>query len=587
MDNHALATYFGGESDNYFYGKGKGGVKFGNPERYNYLNNTDWTNKQLSELAKYLAIDVYIDVALVHCFANVGDGPQYYFGSRMNPPGPLYYTAWDVEDSFDGGGRRTGPPVSMETYHMPYSGDKFKAYFKIKNNIDFKMKFADRIYKHCFNEGILTDDRVTAVWDSSCNVISKSILCEIARWGDERGQVYDYEHWKEECKDVRDDLIGRANKYVAEVKKSGMYPIIDPPAFKDGTEIISTNTFNCPESFSLTITFLYPEPGEIFYTTDGTDPRTWDLTGNVSATAIEVPGMITTIPITEITTVKARIKDSNTWSPLHELKIIPKRTSPVVINEINYDSYPNFDTEDWVEIYNNSETDISLAGWKLKDSNNGNIFEFDPNTVLNKDSYLVICRDTSDFKSLFEDVHNYIGNIPFKFSNEGDVVRIFNKNNNLVDYVLYYNKAPWPAMAAGKGATLELINPEYDNTQAENWQASKDFGSPGRGNFTSPVTDIKHGKEIQNRSGTFTLSQNYPNPFNPVTRIQYSIASAGTVTLKIYNMAGQEVETLVNDYKNPGTHSVEWNARGAASGIYLYRLNAKEFTATKKLMVIK
>ncbi|MCK4448016.1 MAG: lamin tail domain-containing protein [Candidatus Marinimicrobia bacterium] len=589
MDNHALATYFGGESEDYFYGKGKGGIKFGSPDRYNYLNNTDWTNRQLSELAEYLAIDNYIDIALVHCYSNAGDSPQYYFGCRTNPPGPLYYTGWDLEDSFDGGARRSGPPVSMETYNMPYSGDKFKAYFKIKNNIDFKMKFADRVYKHCFNEGVLSDDRVIAIWDSSCRVIEKSILCEIARWGDERGVVYDYEHWKNECKDVRDDLTGRSDLLIAELRKSGMYPsiIIPPLHFKVGSEIITTPTYNCHEGSSLTIVFSMSAGGEIYYTYDGSDPRAWDLTGNTSASAVEVNDQIVTFPITHATTIKARIKDSGVWSPLQELKIIPKKTSPVVINEINYDSDADYDTEDWVEIYNNSESDISLAGWKLKDSNDENIFEFRQNTTLKQDSYLVICYDTTAFNALFADVDNYTGNINFKFGNEGDAVRIFDNNNTLVDLVVYDDVSPWPVQAAGGGATLELLNPEFDNTQVENWQASNDFGSPSRRNSTFTVTVINQDKESQNRLKNFTLMQNYPNPFNPTTNIKYNIATAGVVTLKIYNITGQEVETLVNEHQNSGLHSVKWTAQGIASGIYLYQLRTKDFSAIKKLVLIK
>ena len=411
------------------------------------------------------------------------------------------------------------------------------------------MRFADRIYKHCFNDGILTDERITAVWDSSCKVIQKSILCEIARWGDERGEVYDYEHWKEECKDVRDDLIGRSGLYVAETKKSGMYPVYDPPAFNNGSERISTSVYNCPEGFSLTISFLYPQPGTIFYTTDGTDPRTWDLKGNVSTTAIEVSGIVATIPITKPTTVKARIKDADKWSPLHELKINPPKTSQVVINEINYDSDSNFDTEDWIEIYNNSESDIMLDGWKLKDSEDDHIFEFSQGTILKQGSYLVVCNDKLAFKALFDSVDNYIGNIDFKFGNEGDAVRLFDKDNTLVDIVVYDEKAPWPVSAAGKGPTLELVNPDYDNALPESWKASAGFGSPGRLNSVFSLTTINQEQEVYNLPGEFTLLQNYPNPFNPTTHIQYELAAPGFVMLKIYSMAGREVAALVNEYK--------------------------------------
>jgi len=586
MDDNALATYFGGDNEDYFYGKGKGGILFGSPDRYNYLNNTNWTNKQFSEIEEYLVVDPYIDNVILHSYGNIGDGAQYYIGGSTNPPGPIYFTCWDMEDSFDGGARRSGPPVSLENLEYIYSGDKFLAYYKMKNNIDFKMKFADRIYKHCFNDGILTNSRVTAVWDSSCNVISKSMICEIARWGDERGAVYDYEHWKEECNDVRVDLIGRADKYVAEVKKSGMYPDISPPLFKNGSKTIFTNTYNSKENFFLTISLENPG-GKIYFTTDGSDPRMWDLTGNVSAAAIEVSGIEAALIITQPTTVKARIKDSDTWSPLHELRIIPQKTSQVVINEINYNSDPNFDTEDWVELYNNSTEDIFLEGWKLQDSKDENVFKFGSGTLLRKGSYLVVCCDTTAFKSLFNNVDNYIGNITFKFGNEGDAVRLLDDNNTLIDIVIYGNMHPWPIAAAGKGSTLELINPDYDNRQAENWEASKYFGSPGRSNSMSNTAAVQPENDVQSRLEKFSLSQNYPNPFNPTTHINFELVTAGVVKLKIYDLSGQEVATLINEYKNPGVYSEKWTAQGIASGIYLYQLETPEFSATKKLILIK
>jgi len=587
MDNDALATYFGGESEDYFYGKGKGGIRYGDPERYNYLNKTNWTNRQLSELEEYLAVDEYIDVALVYTYANAGDGPQYYFGCRTNPPGPLYYTAWDLEDSFDGGARRSGPPVSMENYNMPYSGDKFLAYFKVKNNIDFKMRFADRVYKHCFNDGVLADDQVVAIWDSSCRVIEKSILCEIARWGDERGEVYDYDHWKKECNDVREDLIGRAARFVRELKKSGMYPDIEVPLFRAGNEFITSDVYNCHENFELIIAPSDHGNGKIYYTTDNSDPRAWDLTGNVSASAIEAAGKVVKIPIDRIMAVKARIKDSTTWSPLAELKLIPRQSSQIVINEINYNSSPEFDTEDWVEIYNDSDVDISLAGWTLKDSQDDNIFHFDDQTVLTKNAFLVICRDTLAFKQFNKDVINVIGNFDFKLSREGDAIRILDHNNTLVDSVTYEPKKPWPVYANGRGATLELLNPKYDNSQPENWQATKEYGTPGRSNSKLLTTKVKDNKKQTHQPKECSLLQNYPNPFNPVTTIQYKTAKPGHVHLAIFNLNGQLVETLVNEKQNAGWHAVSWNARNIASGVYIYRLQSNEFSKARKLVVIK
>lgn len=94
-------------------------------------------------------------------------------------------------------------------------------------------------------------------------------------------------------------------------------------------------------------------------------------------------------------------------------------------------------------------------------------------------------------------------------------------------------------------------------------------------------------QEITEAPTSFSLSQNFPNPFNPTTTIQYSLPQAGNVTLKIYNLLGEEVRTLIEDYKQAGKHSVQFNASQIASGIYFYRLQAGSFVETKKMILIK
>lgn len=85
----------------------------------------------------------------------------------------------------------------------------------------------------------------------------------------------------------------------------------------------------------------------------------------------------------------------------------------------------------------------------------------------------------------------------------------------------------------------------------------------------------------------FDLKQNYPNPFNPKTNIQFSIPKTEFVTLKIYNLLGQEIETLVEDKLNPGHFKYVWNASGIPSGVYFYQLKTKSFCQTKKLMLLR
>ena len=86
---------------------------------------------------------------------------------------------------------------------------------------------------------------------------------------------------------------------------------------------------------------------------------------------------------------------------------------------------------------------------------------------------------------------------------------------------------------------------------------------------------------------SFQLAQNYPNPFNPVTRIQFSVSSTSQVTLKIYDVLGRHIETLLDKRITAGQHQVQWNATGIASGIYVYQLQAGRFVESKKLILLK
>ncbi|MGB5530586.1 MAG: M20/M25/M40 family metallo-hydrolase, partial [Ignavibacteriaceae bacterium] len=85
----------------------------------------------------------------------------------------------------------------------------------------------------------------------------------------------------------------------------------------------------------------------------------------------------------------------------------------------------------------------------------------------------------------------------------------------------------------------------------------------------------------------FVLEQNYPNPFNPITSMQYTTGSRQFVTLKVYDLLGNEIATLVNEEKPAGTYELTWNAEGLPSGVYFYQLRAGNFVETKKMVFMK
>jgi photosystem II stability/assembly factor-like uncharacterized protein len=99
------------------------------------------------------------------------------------------------------------------------------------------------------------------------------------------------------------------------------------------------------------------------------------------------------------------------------------------------------------------------------------------------------------------------------------------------------------------------------------------------------VNDVK--RESPRLSSTCSLWQNYPNPFNPITTISYQLLSRSQVSLRLYDVLGREVSTLVNETQEPGAHQVSWDASGFASGVYFYRLQAGSFVETKKLILLR
>ncbi len=165
----------------------------------------------------------------------------------------------------------------------------------------------------------------------------------------------------------------------------------------------------------------------------------------------------------------------------------------LIINEINYNSAPDFDPEDWIELHNPGDSPVDLSGWVVKDSDDAHNFVVPVGTVIAPKGYLVISRDTAAFRRLFAQVPGVIGNLPFGLGNDGDQVRLYSATGMLVDSVAYDDRAPWPQAADGEGATLELMDPDLNNALAENWQASLWHGTPGRRNsFPLVITEINY-----------------------------------------------------------------------------------------------
>ena len=100
---------------------------------------------------------------------------------------------------------------------------------------------------------------------------------------------------------------------------------------------------------------------------------------------------------------------------------------------------------------------------------------------------------------------------------------------------------------------------------------------------TDPTMDVNEAGYLN----SYYLSQNYPNPFNPATKISYKIGEPGFVRLKVYNVLGDEVKTLVNEFEISGEYSIDFDASLLSSGVYFYTLSVNNFTQTRKMILEK
>jgi len=137
--------------------------------------------------------------------------------------------------------------------------------------------------------------------------------------------------------------------------------------------------------------------------------------------------------------------------------------------------------------------------------------------------------------------------------------------------------------------TTHTIEPNWDDLQESLLTVLVDVGNNGTIDDTlklqNELTGIHdHGSLIPSE---YKLYQNYPNPFNPLTTIVFDLPKASLVTLKVYNILGQEVATLVNEKREAGSYEVEFDGSKLTSGVYFYRLGAGEFVSVKKLMLMK
>jgi hypothetical protein len=169
---------------------------------------------------------------------------------------------------------------------------------------------------------------------------------------------------------------------------------------------------------------------------------------------------------------------------------------------------------------------------------------------------------------------------------------VLDKSYSGRDYLYSFRTAPGSYNGIGKDAAVYRVATVGTDIRALRYTFDSPAGSLVRRRLQAAFNYLDNltGVSNNNLSGIpdrFELSQNYPNPFNPVTKINFAIAKQGLVTIKVYDIVGREVTTLINEVRNPGYYSLDFNGLNFASGVYFYKLTSGTFSDIKRMVLVK
>ncbi|HDR67553.1 MAG TPA: T9SS type A sorting domain-containing protein, partial [Bacteroidaceae bacterium] len=307
--------------------------------------------------------------------------------------------------------------------------------------------------------------------------------------------------------------------------------------------------------------------------------------GAISENAIEYTAPIV---IDKTTHIKARVFDNVNWSAVHEATLwVLQGMKNLRITEIHYHPLDESDVDnddgeyEFIELKNIDDETLDLSGVYFS---RGITYSFPNNTALSPNAFIVLASNKSAFFTRygFNAFDEYRGQL----DNNGETIALNTAAGDTLIKIHYKDKYPWPNSADGDGYSIvsREENPYKDQNNAANWMASREIhGNPGRDNIPVSVQEPRQ-QEIPSE---YQLLQNYPNPFNPTTKIEYSVPKNSFITLKVYNLLGQEVKTLFEGYQQRGNYTAAFDGSGLASGVYLYRFVAENFVDTKKTILLK
>ena len=505
----------------------------------NYASRYDLDEpKHFQKVEEQLDIAAMADYLLPLIYANNDDWPHNNWRvARHKSDGKFRFICWDAEWAFSNSSHNT-IKNQLSTLNPPWGDAEIAKLFNaLKVSPEFQMIFADQVHKHFYNGGSLTNTEIRNTFDELYNTVRGTVSGLSKNWGI---------NW----------INRRRSSVLSHLKEANLAASDQAPKFNQfGGEV--------PAGFNLKMNV---SEGDIYYTTDGSDPRV-RFANSISNNAKKYQKNKEII-LNKGAQIKARTLIGNKWSALTSAtfqtgeSVVPIRVTEIMYNPQGGDAF------EFIEFQNNGDNEINLSGFSM----DGISFRFAENSpTLAAGGYLLLVNDanTEAFRVRYPGtVINglYEGNL----SNRGERLALIDRNGETVISVDYKDGGDWPEEADGEGYSLVLSNPNGDPDAPANWRSSSaKGGTPGQPNSNSPeplvvinevlaenVSTIKNGTifpdyiELKNVAGTDVYLQNWSLSDNPAKPRRFNFPAEVIIKANSYLTIWMD-----DNYEAPGLHA--------------------------------
>jgi hypothetical protein len=537
-----------------------------------FLNsNTLETEQNYLQVSNKIDINNYIQYQITQIYINNKDWPgnniKYW---NTNDPGSLW--RWIIFDTDFGFSIWDNSAYSFNTLEFalatagpdwpnpPWSTLLLR---RLLTNPGFKKEFVNQ-YADRINTSF-SSERVNAVTDSLKQIYMPEISDHLVRWG------LSYSNWQ------------------SNFTKINNYANSRPAYARDHMKSV----LGLSETLEIKVVINSPGMGRVMV--NSVVPEKYPFSGvyfkylPIKLTAIPAPGYKFEwwewgSMVSNSRTIDYNMTAACTFKAV--FKVAASTDIKIVINEINYNSSPEKDTKDWVELYNAGNTSVNLKNWIISDSGPEAGFTFPSDIILSPGMFIVVCREIAAFRLILPKVKNTTGDMNFGLSSSGDDINLFDPQGNLIDFVNFTPNPPWPTDANGTGASIELINPILDNNAGNNWRSRSDGGTPGERNFLTDVTSPD-----ENSLSGCTLSC-FPNPFRDYTTIRVEVIKPGKYKLEIYDLQGRLLKILADQIFEPGPYYIDWGGKNSIkgllqAGVYIIRFSGVNQVCNLKVVYLE